>query len=234
MAPVLEIAGVSKRYGALRPLRVQQLAVATGESAAIVGLDQGAAEILVNLVTGATLPDAGEIRLFGRATSDIRDSADWLATVDRFGIVSDRAVLLDQLTVVQNLAMPFTLEVEPPSEEVRMRALALAREIGIAESALETPVGGISASARMRVRLGRALALDPHILLLEHATVSIDAAAAQTLGRDVRAIAARRRLALVALTADTAFAEAATARVLVHNPATGALNEKRRSWFSRR
>jgi len=39
---------------------------------------------------------------------------DWLAAVDRFGIVSERAVLLDVLSVVQNLAVPFTLEIEPP------------------------------------------------------------------------------------------------------------------------
>ena len=56
----------------------------------------------------------GEVRVFGRPTSAIADSADWLATVDRFGIVSERAVLLEALTVVQNLAMPFTLEIEPP------------------------------------------------------------------------------------------------------------------------
>src|SRR5262249_9007740 len=95
---VLEIAGVSKSYGALRPLRLQQLAVASGESWAIVGLDQAAAELFVNLITGATLPDAGEVRIFGRPTAAIADSTDWLATVDRFGIVSDRAVLLDRLS----------------------------------------------------------------------------------------------------------------------------------------
>jgi hypothetical protein len=65
------------------------------------------------MATGASLPDRGDVRLFGRSTSAIADSADWLSVVDRFGIVSSRAVLLDALTVVQNLAMPFTLEVDP-------------------------------------------------------------------------------------------------------------------------
>src|SRR5471030_1638006 len=113
---------MSKDYRGLRPLRIAGLTIAADDQIALLGFDQVSAEVFINLATGATLPDAGEIRVFGRPTSAIADSADWLATVDRFGIVSERAVLLDQLTVVQNLAMPFTLAVEPPSDEVRVKA----------------------------------------------------------------------------------------------------------------
>jgi ABC-type transporter Mla maintaining outer membrane lipid asymmetry ATPase subunit MlaF len=231
---ILEIAGLSKSYGALRPLRLQSLAVAGGDSVAIVGLDAAAAELLVNLITGATLPDAGDIRIFGRATAAIADSSDWLATVDRFGVVSDRAVLLDQLSVVQNLSMPFTLDVEPPSPEIRARAEQLAREVGLDPSALDAPAGRVADPARARVRLGRALALDPHILLLEHASAALAADAAQAFGADVRAIAGRRGVAVVALTADERFARAVASRVLVHRPADGALVQRKWGWFGRR
>src|SRR5206468_8505523 len=121
----------------------------------------------VNLVTGATLPDAGTVSLFGRPTTAISDSADWLAVVDRFGIVSPRAVLLDALTVIQNLAMPFTLEIDPPADDIRDRAVALAAEVGLAEAAWSRPVGDLDAAARARIQLARALALDPAVLLLE-------------------------------------------------------------------
>jgi len=228
---VLEIAGVSKRYGALRPLRIERLALESGDSVALVGLDRGAAEILVNLITGATLPDAGEVRIFGRTTAGIADSADWLATVDRCGIVSDRAVLLDQLSVIQNLAMPFTLDVEPPAADVRARAETLAREVGIGAAAFDVAVGAVDAATRARVRLGRALALDPEMLLLEHATATLGRDAARAFGRDVRAIAGRRGAALTAVTADEAFGRAVAARLLVHDPATGALRERRRGWL---
>jgi predicted ABC-type transport system involved in lysophospholipase L1 biosynthesis ATPase subunit len=119
---VLELADVVKDYRSLRPLRLERLAVAAGESVAIVGLDRAMAEVFVNLVTGAALPDRGEVKVFGRATSAIEDSAGWLTLVDRFGIVSERAVLLDALDVLQNLSMPFTLDIEPPPQDVRLRA----------------------------------------------------------------------------------------------------------------
>jgi ABC-type polar amino acid transport system ATPase subunit len=229
--PVLELSGISKDYRGLRPLRIAALTVAAGEHVAILGFDQPSAEVFVNLVTGATLPEAGEIRVLGRATSEITDSADWLATVDRFGIVSARAVLLDQLTVIQNLAMPFTLDIEPPPDDIRLRAEALAREVGLPETSWPLPVSRLDDAQRMRVRLGRAIALDPAVLLLEHASASIAREDIAALGADIRAVASARGAAVVAASADDAFARAVAARVLTLEPATGRLKELRRRWF---
>jgi ABC-type transporter Mla maintaining outer membrane lipid asymmetry ATPase subunit MlaF len=232
-APDLELSHVCRNYQGLRPLRIATLAVAAGERVAIVGLDAVAAEVFVNLVTGATLPDQGEVRLFGRPTSDVRDSADWLALVDRFGIVSPRAVLLDQLSVVQNLAMPFTLDIEPPAADVEARAIGIAEAVGLAEAAWRRPAGDLDAAGRARLRLGRALALDPAILLLDHASADIAPAHVTPFGKTIREAALRRRAAVVALTADVMFAAAVAERVLVLQPATGELRPHRRGWFQR-
>lgn len=229
-AALVEFAGVSKTYGGLRPLRIAELRVAAGQHIAILGFDQPAAEIFVNLATGATLPDAGEVRLFGRATSAILDGADWLATVDRFGIVSDRAVLLQQLTVVQNLAMPFTLQIEPPPEAERARAEAIARDVGLAESSWTRPLAALDAAAATRVRVGRAIALEPDVLLLEHATAHVPREAVASLAADIRTVAERRGLAVVAATADEAFASAVASCVLTLDPANGRLKPRRRFW----
>ena len=231
MTTVLEFAGISKDYRGLRPLRIADLRIAAGEHVAILGFDQPAAEVFVNLATGATLPDTGQVAVLGRATSAISDSAGWLATVDRFGIVSDRAVLLDQLTVVQNLAMPFTLAIEPPSSEVRDRAVALAREVGLPETSWNGTVSQLDPAGRVRVRLGRAIALDPAVLLLEHISASVGRDAVQKLGADIRSVAGGRGAALVAASADEAFARAVASRVLTLEPSTGRLKERRRRWF---
>ena len=230
-AAVLEFAGTSKAYGGLRPLRIAELRVDAGESVALLGFDQPAAEVFVNLATGATLPDAGDVSIFGLPTRAIEDSADWLATVDRFGIVSERAVLLDALTVIQNLAMPFTLEIEPPPDEVRARAEALAREVGLPETSWTKPVAELDAAGWLRVRLGRAIALDPAILLLEHASARLPPEAVAALGADMRAVAAGRGIALLAVAADERFAKAVAERVLTLEPATGRLKPQRRGWF---
>ncbi len=235
MSPsVLEIIDLSKDYRGLRPLRIERLDVAAGEQVAIVGLDSPSAEVLVNLVTGATLPDRGRVRLFGRDTSAIADSADWLATVDRIGIVTERAVLLDGLSVTQNLAVPFTLEIDPPPDDVRQRAIALALEVGLSDRTWERPIAELDEEQRVRVRLARALALAPGVLLVEHASARLSRPRAAPFGRDLRRIAEARNLALLAATADPSFAGAAAGRVLTHEAASGRLSESRKGWFRRR
>lgn len=228
---VLEVSKLVKGYRGLRPLRIERLSVASGEQLAVVGMDQPAAETFVNLITGASLPDQGTIRVFGHATGDIEDSAAWLALVDRFGLLTDRAVLLEPLTVLQNLALPFSLDIEPVPEDLRARAIELARELRVAEELWEKRVMDLDGASRARIRLGRALALDPEMLVLEHPTATIEAEFRSAFGRDVRSIAERRRLTSLTLTADEDFAGVVASRVLTLKPSNGRLSERRRSWF---
>jgi predicted ABC-type transport system involved in lysophospholipase L1 biosynthesis ATPase subunit len=224
---VLEIDDVVKAYGGLRPLRIQRLSIVQGERVAIVGLDQVVTQVFVNLVTGATLPDAGVIKLFGRATSSISESQEWLALIDRLGIVSERVVLLEGMTPIQNLAIPFGLEIEPPPEETIGRARHLATEVRLAESTWLTPVARLGPLDHLRVRLGRALALDPAILLLEHISAGLSRIDVDALGTDLRALAARRGVAIVMSSADDQLAQMVASRTLTLNAATGRLSEGR-------
>ena len=227
---IVSIAGLVKDYRGLRPLRIERLAVARGEQVALLGVDAPAAEILVNLLTGSSLPDAGAIEVLGRSTAGIVDSADWLSLVDRFGIVTPRAVFLDPLSVVQNLAIPFSLEIEPPPPAIRARAEALAVEVGLTAGLLDRRLSELDPAARVRVALARALALDPEIVLMEHPTASVPVESVPTLAADLRGVLERRGVATLTLTADPAFAKAGARRVLHFEPASGRLSE-RRGWF---
>ena len=77
-APLLEVSGLVKDYQALRPLRIHAFTLVAGDIVAVSGLDAIAAQTFVNLVTGATLPDSGDIALFGQSTKVITDGAAWL------------------------------------------------------------------------------------------------------------------------------------------------------------
>ncbi len=233
MEPIVEIRGLSKRYAGLRPLRVSSLSIGPAERVAILGLDASAAEVFVNLLTGATLPDEGEVRLFGRPTSAITDADDWLTTLDRLGMVSPRAVLVEALTVRQAVAMAFTLSLDPVPEAVSVSVQRLAREAGLPEAALDEPVASAAPRTKARCRLARALALDPAVLVLEHANALVPGEA-DGFGREIAALADSRGMAVVALTADPAFARAVAGRVLALDGATGGLKNVSgwRRWFA--
>ena len=231
--PAVRLTGVQKNYAALRPLRIQSLEIGARERVALGGLDAAAAEVLVNLVTGAALPDEGTVTVFGRATADIADGDAWLASLDRFGIVSPRAVLLEGSTLLQNLALPFTLEIDPVPAGIRARVETVAAECGIPLEHLPRQAGELPQHVRVRAHLARAVALDPALVLVEHPTADVDTVAKTVLARDLARVIEGRGTAALILTLDVEFAEVAAHRSLQLQPATGALVpwKKKRGWF---
>lgn len=229
--PVLRITGIRKQYQGIRPLRLNALTIDAGERVALSGLDAGAAEVLVNLVTGASLPDAGEVIVLGRATASISDGEEWLGWLDRFGIVSPRAVLLDSATLQQNLAMPLTLDIEPVKPDVAARVADLAREHGITDALLDRPIAALDAATRARAHLARAVALDPALLILEHPTAGLDPGAAAPFGETVARVAQARAMATLIISEDSEFSRAAAHRRLALHGGTGDLKPARRRFF---
>ena len=230
---LLRLRGVSKDYRSLRPLRIAELDLSPGRSLALLGFDQTMAEVLVDLITGAILPDSGDIVAFGRATSSIADPGSWLTTLDQFGLFTDRAVLVEQFTVEQNLALPLSITVEDLTAEIRASVGELASEIGLANE-LRRQAGVLGPDLRARIRLGRALALAPQVLIAEHPNATLSPQQASALATDMSKIIRSRGIASIVITADEAFARAAATEVLVLEPATGALKPASswRRWFS--
>ena len=228
---VLAMTGVTKSFNAPRPLRVRALTVGEGERVSIGGLDAGVSELLVNLVTGASLPDAGEVHVFGTRTADIGTGDEWLDSLDRFGIVSPRGVLLEGSTLRQNLAMPFTLSIDPIPPEVEAQIRELTDACGIDARCLDVRAGDAPADVRVRAHLARALALRPSLVIVEHPTADVPAEAKSRLAADIARACSRPGLTTVLLTNDEGFASAVAPRNLLLHGATGDLKPLRRKWF---
>ena len=231
-APLIELTGVTKIYPAEEPLRIGSLRVSPGETLALGGFDAGAAEMLILLITGAAVPDEGVVRTGGQDTRTIATDTAWLESLDRFGLVTHRAVLIDKLSILSNMALPLTIAIDPVPDDVRPQVVALATEVGLPEARLDDLAGTLTADERLRVHLARALAPGPAALLLEHPTRTIETMPARVaFGTLLRDIATRRGLAFVALTDDPAFAKASRARRLNLDSTTGALKTPR--WWHR-
>ena len=220
---LIQLRDVTQEYGALRPLRIKALDVRAGQRLAILGLDQSAGEALVNLLTGSTTPRTGDVRAFGRTTAEIPDSDAWLVALRQYGLLGVRTVLIEQLTVEQNLAIPLTLDVDPLPALLKAQMGELGTEVGLAADLLARRPAELGALDLQRLRLGRALALSPRVLLAEHPTASLERADAEQLARDMSRIVSARGMAAVYITADRAFAQQAADEIVMLKPATGEL-----------
>lgn len=233
-SPLVEVREVVKGFGGLRPLRVQQLDLHEHQSIALLGFDHATAEVFVNLLTGAILPDTGSITVFGQPTSAIADAEAWVQTLDQFGLISERAVMLDQLTTEQNLALPLSLRIQSMPDDVRERVRSIASEVGLSTAELESPAVALTPLGRQRLRLGRALALSPRVLLAEHPNAPLSAEDTLAFATVIRRVVDTRRIGSLVLTANHEFAASISSDVLTLQPATGTWKAASswRKWFS--
>jgi predicted ABC-type transport system involved in lysophospholipase L1 biosynthesis ATPase subunit len=222
-APLLEIRDLVKAHGALRPLRIRELTVTPPTVMSIAGVDALAAEVFVHLVTGATLPEEGSVSLFGQDTRAIADSNAWLKSLDGIGMITARGILIEAFSVLQNIAMSYTLDVDPIDPRVVPQAGALAREVGIPQELFDLPAGKTGLEVQMRVHLARALALGPKLLIGEHPSASLPRDTVAAFGADIARVAQARGLALIVITADDTLAKAVGGQRLELVPATGEL-----------
>lgn len=229
----ISLRGVTRDYRGLRPLRISSLDVAEGQTLALLGFDQATAEVLVRLIMGATLPDSGDVIVLGQRTSAIVDGDAWLDGLERFALLGDRTVLVDELSAAQTMAMPISFDVDEPS--VRDTIARLSTEVGLDASLLDQPVGRLAPLDRARVRLARAIAPHPRVLLGEHPSASLSQDDTQAFAADVSRVVSARRLTTLILTADRRFATAVSRDVLTLQPATGTLTAEPgwKRWLNR-
>jgi ABC-type transporter Mla maintaining outer membrane lipid asymmetry ATPase subunit MlaF len=228
--PLFAFNGVVKPIGGPLPLRIARFEFSAGDRIVLSGLDATAAEMFMHVLTGAALPESGRVEVFGQSTHEIETDTQWLASLDRFGLVSNRAVLLDQSTIAQNLALPLTLSIDPMADEVRAQVERMAADVGLAAARLDALAGTMTPEERMRAHLARAIALNPEVLLLEHPTATLGARAA-AFGATLRALGETRALSWLAISDDDVFQRAAGGRALRVNPSTGDVRPARRLWL---
>jgi sulfate transport system ATP-binding protein len=178
------ISRMTKRFGRTEVLRGIDLGVDKGELIALLGPSGSGKTTLLKIIAGLEWPDAGSLTV---------DGVDWLqvAAADRrIGFVFQNYALFPHMRVRDNLA--FGLKVRPRAERPRRTVIAaktdeLLEFLQIAHLADRYP-SQLSGGQRQRVALGRALAIEPKILLLDEPFGALDAAIRRDLRRWLRGV----------------------------------------------
>ena len=173
--PVLALAGVDKRFGAVQALSDIHLEVAAGEVVALVGDNGAGKSTLVKIISGVFRADAGEILINGRdgsVGSPREAQALGIATV-----FQDLA-LCDNLDVVANLFLGQERSLASFLDEVEMEqeAWRLVRVLSAKIPSVRIPVAALSGGQRQTVAIARSLVGKPRIVLLDEPTAALGVA----------------------------------------------------------
>jgi ribose transport system ATP-binding protein len=168
-APLLEISGVARRFGATVALDGVNLSLCSGEVHALIGENGAGKSTLMNVLAGSVQPDRGEMRVSG---APYAPASPLEARRCGIALIHQELSLCPHLSVAENIL----LGIEPSRwgridrRESRRRALALLDQFGHAEIRPESVVGELSLAARQVVEICRALAADARILLMDEPT----------------------------------------------------------------
>jgi ABC-type multidrug transport system ATPase subunit len=169
--PVLDVAGVTKRWRSDRPpvLDGVSLALRPGEVVGVLGRNGAGKTTLLRIAAGLITPDAGSVRLLGLAPE--RDRAEYQR---RLGFLSaGNSGLYGRLRVEHHLNLAAALAYVP--REARAAAIDRVRRAFALDELLGQRVDRVSMGQRQRVRLALAFLHEPELALLDEPRTSLDA-----------------------------------------------------------
>jgi branched-chain amino acid transport system ATP-binding protein len=187
MAVLLELAGVSKSYGALKATDSLTLAVEEGEALAVIGPNGAGKSTMFNLITGDVSPDAGRILFAG---TDITRLAPHRRSRLGIGRTYQIPHPFANMTVFENLLVGAIFGTGQRERESYERCVKVLELTGLLSRA-NMPARTLTLLQRKRLELARALALEPKLLLLDEIGGGLTEHECQQLVETIRAIHAR-------------------------------------------
>ena len=182
MEALIEISGVTKRYGSEGAAAVDDvsLRVARGEAVAVMGPSGSGKSTLLNLMAGLDRPTSGTVTVAGERVDTLSETGLARFRRRRIGMIFQFFNLLDDLTVLDNVLLPAQLA-GTPRAKAHARAVDLLDVLRIGRHARAYPAR-LSGGERQRVAIARALVNEPELLLADEPTGALDTATGDEIG----------------------------------------------------
>jgi polar amino acid transport system ATP-binding protein len=179
--PVIRVEHVYKKFGAVEVLRDVNLIVARSEVVCVIGPSGSGKSTFLRCMAFLEEYTTGNIYIEGAllgfqdtGNKRARSSEREIARVRRnVGMVFQQFNLWPQMTVLQNVAAAIMLVKRKSRAEAEETAQSTLRSVGLADKASAYP-SRLSGGQQQRVAIARALAMEPHVMLFDEPTSSLD------------------------------------------------------------
>ncbi len=211
---VIEVTGLTKKFGALEVLKGVDLQVAQGEVLVVIGPSGSGKSTLLRCLNLLETPTSGSIvyrgkTLFGKTALSEKE-LDGLRS--DMGMVFQSFNLFPHLSVLDNMTLAPQVARGWKKEECETEAMRLLAMVGLSEKAKSYPTS-LSGGQKQRVAIARALAMKPHIMLFDEPTSALDPEMVKEVLNAIKDLSLKG-MTMVVVTHEMGFAKEVADRVL--------------------
>jgi len=207
----LELKKLWKRFGPTVAVADMSLEVSKAEFVSLLGPSGCGKTTTLRLVAGLAVADSGEILLEGEAITGLA------VHLRGMGMVFQTWALFPNMTTAQNVGFPLRVQ-NAPRQEIGRRVAEIVELVGLKGFERRYP-HELSGGQQQRVALGRALARDPRVLLLDEPLSALDAPIRRSLIVEIRRLQQQLGITTLYVTHDQEEALSMSDRVVVMNQA---------------
>lgn len=215
--PLIRIEQLSVEFGPHEVLRGIDLAVARGQTLAIIGESGCGKTVLLKTIIGLLRPTRGSVLFDGQDLARLGERA-LTRQRTRFGFVFQQAALFDSMTIAQNVAFPLRQHTGKSAAEMDEIVTARLAEVGLPESVRFKKPAELSGGMRKRVGLARALALEPEVVLYDEPTTGLDPIMSDVINQLILGTRRRHPVTSVIVTHDMTTAQRVAERIVMLYP----------------
>lgn len=176
--PIINISGLSKKFGEVEVLKNVNLRVEKGEVVSVLGSSGSGKSTMLRCINWLETPDKGNIEISGQRIG-INDRGRPMTQRELAGLRAKTAMVFQgfnlwpHLTVLQNV-MEAPIRVKQISRaEAHVTAMALLEKVGMSDK-IHTYPFTLSGGQKQRVAIARALAMSPEVILFDEPTSALD------------------------------------------------------------
>ncbi len=209
---VISIAGLYKAFGDLAVLQGVDLDVWKGENLVVLGRSGTGKSVLIKIVSGLLLPDAGTVNVLGKEVATLSD-AELRELRMKIGFSFQSSALYDSMNVRENLAFPLVRTTKNVSAaEVRQAVEETLDAVGLLDKIDQMPAD-LSGGQRKRIGIARTLMLKPEIMLYDEPTAGLDPVTCIEINNLINEVQARYHTSAIIITHDLSCAKATGDRI---------------------
>ncbi|MGQ9863173.1 MAG: ABC transporter ATP-binding protein [Bacteroidia bacterium] len=169
---MIEIRGITKRFGNLEVLRGIDFCFHPNKVNMIIGASGCGKSVLVKCMVGLYRPDSGEVLYEGK--SFWRSSENQKREIRKaVGMLFQSGAIFDSMTVAENVAFPMRIFTQASEGEIRDRVAYCLERVGLAGTQKKYP-SELSGGMKRRVGIARAIVLNPKYLICDEPNSGLD------------------------------------------------------------